>query len=252
MKYQALPLFLALPESGSGWPEAFPAERQAALKHWLRPADAALARVFALEHRTPHILAGDLTPLLLTLDAPLRQALAVRDPERKPLYVFGYRARQACQRQLRQAYQSFHDRVAEILGLGKVRAALDCRVRPLPSLKLLLGVGNNGDVTGAARPGAGSLTCPADQARNLRDLLAARFSDLAGKVGLNLPDRGSAFGLRYRRFGVPWLTLDLAPQLLLGSDGQVSCQRVQRLQERLEAVLFLWCKLEGWIGESPA
>jgi hypothetical protein len=251
--FKALPLLLVLPESGSRWPDAFPAGRRAGLQPWLQPADPALAQALALDHRTPYVLTAEFIPLLLRLDAPLRQALPDRDPERQPLYAFGRPAGQACQRQLRQAYLSFHERVTKILGQSKVRAALVCRVRTtLPPLDLLLSVGNHGDLTGAASPDAGDLTCPAGLARDLRDVLAARFSDLPGKTGLNRSGRDSALGRQYRRFRTPWLTLDVAPQLLSGRDGEISRQRVRQLQERLEAGLVFWCKLEGWLGDGAA
>lgn len=251
MDQKPLPLLFVLPESGSRWPEEFPAERQAGLQRWLRPEAVALARVFALEHRTPHVLIPEPPPLLLDLDAPVRRAVRSRTPDRRPLYTFGFRSGRACRLQVQQAYRSFHGRVAAILAQGKVRAGLDCRMRPLAA-DLSLCVGNNGDVTGEPRPGGGSLTCPADLARDLRDMLAARFSDLPGKIGLNRSGRDSALGRQYRRFQTPWLTLDLAPQLLAGGEGKAGRERELRLQERLDAALLLWCKLEGWMGESAA
>lgn len=252
MDYKALPLLIALPECGSRWPDAFPAGRQAALQGWIKPADAALRQALALEHRTPHILAAEYLPFLLSLDVPPRQAVLSRTPDRQALYAGERRAGQACQAQLRAGYAAFHARAAEALGQGTIRACLDCRVLSQAEGGIPLAVGNQGDVTGAIRPGAGGLTCPADQARDLRDLLAARFSDLPGKIGLNQPPRKRTLAAQYRRARTLWLTLDLAPQLLLGKDGQASPPRVQRLQERLDAVLLLWCKLEGWIGGNAA
>lgn len=252
MEFKALPLLIALPECGNRWPDAFPAERKNPWQRWIRPADAALRHAFALEHRTPHIIGAAYLPFLLALDAPLRQAVLSRTPDRRPLYAGDRRAGQACQQQLRAGYESFHAQAAAALGRGKIRACLDCRVLAPAEDGILLSVGNQGDVTGAARPGAGGLTCPADLARDVRDLLAARFSDLPGKIALNQPFRERTLAAHYRRQPAPWLTLDLAPHLLLGNEGQVSQPRVQRLQERLDAVLLLWCKLEGWLGDGAA
>ncbi|MEW6517029.1 MAG: hypothetical protein AB1439_09000 [candidate division FCPU426 bacterium] len=257
MELKSLPLLLVLPDGGTRWPEAFPEERQAALQPFLSRAGAALDRAAALDHRTPFIVRGAVVPLLLKLDAPPGQSLPGRGPDRLPLFAFERRAVQACRRELQQAYRSFHDQVGRSAASRKVRAVLEVRALPDPAAGLerrpvLVSVGNNGSPTGEARPGAGRLTGPVEQARNLRDLLAARFSDVAGRVGLNEPQTGAYLGTRHGRPGVPWLTLGLAPGLLLDAEGRISEAKVQNVQERLETAFLLWCKLESWIGESPS
>jgi hypothetical protein len=132
-----------------------------------------------------------------------------------------------------------------------VRAAVVCRFFPAavpahrPGERLLISVGNGGDVQGGS---AGRrLTCPAEWARDLRDLAAAAFADRPGRVALNARVPGASVRSGRVPAGVPWVSLAFRSDLVLSRPARTAAARRRDLQARLAAVLTLWCRIEGWV-----
>lgn len=166
-------------------------------------------------------------------------------------------------------YQAWHRRVSEALAAGRVKTVLDCFIlpaaagrpdrrglsngtsagrpdRPDPN-RIILTLGNQGDERGEALPHSGPTSCPAKWVRDLRDILVARFSDLPGRVGLNTPAPGGYLLRMHARQPVPWIRLGVAPELLNAPEGALRARQPERLRERVEAALVMFCKLQDWI-----
>ncbi len=149
--------------------------------------------------------------------------------------------------------REFYAQVRACQDGGEVRAGVDCHLLPSgfrggpgneAGVKLWLS--NGGDVYGENRPGAEPATCPAETLRNLRDVAAARLADLPGDIGLNRPLKTGRLIRALARPGRPWLRVDL-PVRLLAPAGRLDGRRLRDLHARLETILVIWSRIEGWI-----
>jgi hypothetical protein len=148
--------------------------------------------------------------------------------------------------------QAVKNRLAFLAATPGLRAGVHCSLSALPlegagdEVAGKLAVYNHGDEYGEEH-GGGPVTCPADVARDLRDLAAARLADWPGSVALNRGLAGDAFIAGRRKADqLAWVHLEFSSHLWMKPDGRLLNKRVGEFAGRLESILTLWCRLQSW------
>jgi len=256
MLYKLLPICLTLTQIGVEVPLELKEIGYPRSEIPIQPEDSALRILLELSHRIKHILAAEIVPAILNLDAPRDNALPDFLPDGMPVYPSD---RSFCQRIRRQLweryYRPFYTSISETIASEQVKAGFDLHVfspqkttvNTDSSCKPLICLSNNGDIYGEVRQGEGPITCSAEMLRDMRDIFAARFADFSGQVLLNTP---IASGYLIRRQGngeIPWVRLNISRELIFTAEGEVSPKRIENLRDRLETVFVMICKLYEWL-----
>jgi hypothetical protein len=153
-----------------------------------------------------------------------------------------------------RTYQRMVDeRLTKLARTPGLRAGVQCSLGQAPgqdeaaSISEKLVLYNNGDEFGEEREGNGPVTCDPQSLRDLRDLAAAQLADWPGGVALNQGVNGGAFISARRgvdRFS--WVHMEFSGRLWMKPDGTLFSKRVREFSVRLESILTLWCRLQGW------